>query len=147
MSVVLPDGEEADGGPAGACRQRHGVGLYLRARGAGVSADPATDVDTCYWRRCLDDAERAESEWRRRGRIITQIYRNDVAKSTKKDAKGRITFNILYANTEVMLPAIYSQPPEPIVRSRWAAPEPPPPPMPMPMMLAGGSPVVANSER
>jgi hypothetical protein len=97
----------------------------------------ANGVDTTYWRRCLDDAERAEQDWRIRGRKITAIYRNEVTKSTKKGAAGRVTFNILYANTEVMLPAIYSQPPEPIVRSRWAAPAPPPPPPP-PMMPGMG---------
>ena len=94
----------------------------------------------------MSDAERAEKNWRARGRDIVQIYRGDipitrpkggkynaaVSYSTKQDTAS--AFNILYANTEVMLPAAYAKPPDPVVRSRFvkktADPiQPPPPPM------------------
>jgi len=96
-------------------------------------------VDPKYWLRCLEDAERAESVWRKRGREIVALYRNEHGSSgTGKSRKGtnKVTFNILYANTETMLPAIYQKPPEPIVRARFSSPsmETPPPP---PMMPAG----------
>ena len=86
--------------------------------------------------RNLDDAERVEQPWRSKGRDVVRIYRNS-AKATaipavkgKVAAPGPITFNILYANTEVMAPAIYEQPPKPVVRPRFTAPdEPAPPPM------------------
>ena len=39
--------------------------------------DGIDDVDTAYWIACLEDAERAEHNWRNRGREIIQIYRND----------------------------------------------------------------------
>jgi hypothetical protein len=100
------------------------------------------DIDVKYWLDCLDDAERAEQDWRRRGREIIGIYRNENrnGKSGKWQA-GNITFNILYANTEVMLPAVYQKPPEPVVRSRFTkvAP-PPPPPMPPPGLGLPGQP-------
>lgn len=91
------------------------------------------EVDKSYWLACLEDAERAERPWRERGREIVQIYRNETRNSrTGKITAGPVTFNILYANTEVMLPAVYQKPPKPVVRSRFTAiPEPMmPPPMP-----------------
>jgi hypothetical protein len=103
-----------------------------------------SEVDKKYWLDCLDDAERAESDWRRRGREIIQIYRNE-NRSTKtgKWSAGTITFNILYANTEVMLPAVYQKPPEPVVRSRFTKVATPPP-MPPPGMGLPGMPPPAG---
>jgi hypothetical protein len=109
---------------------------------AAGGSDPY-DVDTSFWEKALADAERAEKDWRSRGREIVQIYRGDIPITRPKTGKyGRAlsysgsqnssTFNILYANTEVMLPASYSKPPDPVVRSRFvkksAVPAPPPPP-------------------
>jgi len=106
-------------------------------------------IDPKYWLRCLEDAERAEQNWRKRGRQIIGIYRNEHGTGgIGKARKGttQITFNILYANTETMLPAIYQKPPQPVVRARFSQPdkEPPPPPMPMglpPAAGPGGGPV------
>src|SRR6187551_3903260 len=98
------------------------------------------EVDKEYWERCLADAERAEHDFRSRGREIIKIYRNDgssVPYTGNKRKNDSIVFNILFSNTEVMLPNIYAIPPTPVVRSRFvkksAPPIPVPPPMP-PMM-------------
>ncbi|HEV2928638.1 MAG TPA: hypothetical protein VGW74_08095 [Propionibacteriaceae bacterium] len=104
-------------------------------------------VDNTYWIACLEDAERAERDWRARAREIVQIYRNETRNArTGRLSPGPITFNILYANTEVMLPAIYQKPPDPVVRSRFtkvAEPVPPPmPPMP-PLLPPQGAPPAA----
>lgn len=103
------------------------------------------DIDIGWWERALADAERAEKAWRARGRDIVQLYRGDIpitrprstkynsatSYSTKQDTSS--VFNILYANTEVMLPAAYAKPPDPVVRSRFVkktaqpiSPQPPP---------------------
>ena len=105
------------------------------------------DVDKAYWERCLADAERAEADWRSRGRDIVKIYRNDGASHAPvkgKKADAGVAFNILYSNTEVMLPAVYAKPPQPVVRSRFVKKSAPPQPAPMPgpppglmAMLAG----------
>jgi len=108
-------------------------------------------VDRKYWERCLSDAERAEQNWRRRGREIVQIYRNDgPGTSSPKSSKnaGGAYFDILFANTEVMLPAVYSKPPTPVVKSRFIQARklvpmmppqmPPPMPPPSPVDLGGG---------
>ena len=115
----------------------------------GAAVAPTDEIDTSWWEKALSDAERAEKNWRARGRDIVQIYRGDIpitrpkggkynsatSYSTRQDAAS--AFNILYANTEVMLPAAYSKPPDPVVKSRFikktADPiAPPPPPMMMP---------------
>jgi hypothetical protein len=93
----------------------------------------------------LADAERAEQNFRRRGREIVQIYRNDVGTTIggrSPRSNGKTSFNILYSNTEVMLPAIYQKPPQPVVRSRFTGGNMPvpPPPMPMGMSSAAGGP-------
>lgn len=108
---------------------------------------PADGVNKGYWIDCLDDAERAEQDWRKRARDIIGIYRNETRNQrATRWMPGPITFNILYANTEVMLPAIYQKPPQPVVRSRFtkvAEPMmPPPPPMGMPGMPPMGPPAI-----
>lgn len=111
---------------------------------SGPQYDP--EVDKRYWLACLSDAERAEEKWRQRGRDIISIYRNESKNvKTGKPGAGNVTFNILYANTEVMLSAIYQKPPQPVVRSRFTSvPTPliPPPPAMMgaPGMLPPGAP-------
>jgi hypothetical protein len=94
--------------------------------------DGAT-IDKQYIELCLADAERAEQEWRKRGRDIVAIYRNDSGahSSIGKPKKGGQTYNILFANTEVMLPAVYQRPPKPVVRSRFTGGSVEPPGMPM----------------
>ena len=44
---------------------------------AAYGPDPK-EVDTAHWERALSDAERAERDWRTRGREIIQIYRGDI---------------------------------------------------------------------
>ena len=125
-----------------------------------IAATDPMEVDTGFWEKALADAERAERDWRTRGREIVQIYRGDIPITRPKAGRSSgatsyasrqntsSTFNILYANTEVMLPAAYSKPPDPVVRSRFvkksaAPPLPPPPPIvPAPMPPPGlGSPL------
>ena len=127
---------------------------------AALASTPPEEIDTRYWEQHLSDAERAEKDFRSRGREIVQIYRGDLPIARLKPARGggspsysgarqgsSSTFNILYANTEVMLPAAYAKPPAPVVRSRFirksTEPQPPmgmmPPGMP-PMGLPMGAP-------
>jgi hypothetical protein len=117
-----------------------------------VAASDAMEVDTSFWEKALADAERAEKDWRTRGREIVQIYRGDIPITRPKVGRSgntasssrqgqSSTFNILYANTEVMLPAAYSKPPDPVVRSRFVKKSAMPPmPMMPPMMPPGGMP-------
>lgn len=113
--------------------------------GQVAAATSTYDVDTSFWERALSDAERAERDWRTRGREIVQIYRGDIPISRPKAGRtssltktGQSSvFNILFANTEVMLPASYAKPPDPVVRSRFVKKSAMPP---MPMMPPMGMP-------
>lgn len=83
------------------------------------------EVDISYWLTCMDDAERAERNWRVRGREIVTVYRNESSNAqarAKKANSGTQSYNILYANTETMLPAIYQHAPKPVVRARYNQP-------------------------
>jgi hypothetical protein len=110
------------------------------------NTDVVNGVDIQFWERALTDAERAEKDWRQRGREIIRIYRNDgyYTPTGKKALNKEIVFNILFSNTEVMLPNIYSTPPKPVVRSRFVKKsEPadqPPPPMPPSLGMGAGAP-------
>jgi len=104
---------------------------------ASPAVDEEPEVDKAYWERCLADAERAEHDFRARGREIIKIYRNDgstVPVTGNRRKNSDIVFNILFSNTEVMLPNIYAIPPQPVVRSRFVKKSSPPIPMPPPMM-------------
>ena len=109
-----------------------------------AQTNPEDEIDKKYWEQCLADGERAEADWRSRGRDIIKIYRNDGSTYQsigKKRLTANQTFNILYSNTEVMAPAVYAKPPAPVVRSRFVKKSTPPLPLPPPPpMLPPGAP-------
>ena len=118
-----------------------------RDPGGNLSPEPVNqqrtnygeDVDLSYWIQCMDDAERAESDFRKRGREVVEIYRNETAAGKGRvKVAGKTTFNILYANTEVLLGAVYQKPPQPVVRSRFASAKPVPMLPTAPMMGPAG---------
>lgn len=80
--------------------------------------DPAESEDTgktsrvvTFWLNELAAAKKREEAYRKEGRRIREIYAGD-----KKDSTP---FNILFSNTETILPAMYSQTPRPIVKRRY----------------------------
>lgn len=74
----------------------------------------ATD-EVAHWLRELADAKKREAEYRRHGEEILQIY----------DGRNTgIPFNILYSNTETLLPALYSAIPRPVVQRRFKDDDP-----------------------
>ena len=70
------------------------------------------------WRGELDRAERAQRDWTRRAAKVVERYR------AEKRIDGRRRFNILWANTEILKPVIYSQTPAPDVRRRYLDDDP-----------------------
>lgn len=61
------------------------------------------------WFSELDDAKKRDDKFRREGKRINDIYAAD----------REIAFNILYSNTDTLLPALYSSVPRPYVRDRF----------------------------
>lgn len=74
-----------------------------------VAGQPAEEVR--YWLGEIASAKRREKDFRKDGEEIIEIYSGE-----KCDT---IPFNILFSNTETLLPALYSQVPRPVVQRRF----------------------------
>lgn len=72
--------------------------------------------DAAFFIKELDAASKREADYRKNGQRILDLYDGTLAKDTP--------FNILYSNTETMLPALYSRPPRPVVQRRFKDDDP-----------------------
>ena len=83
---------------------------------------PGTGVDAVararHWRGELARAARLQREWTTRAEKVVERYR------AERRSSGRRRFNILWANTETLKPAIYSRTPVPDIRRRHLDPDP-----------------------
>ena len=84
----------------------------------GGDAPAGPDETVRHWRGELDRAERAERDWVRRATRVVERYR------AEKRISGRRQVNILWANTEILKPVVYSQTPAPDVRRRYLDDDP-----------------------
>ena len=76
----------------------------------GIAPDSPTTEVAHFWRGQLDDARKRELKFRKAARPVVAIYEaRDVTANS---------FNILYANTETLLPAVYNQTPRPVVKRK-----------------------------
>jgi len=64
-----------------------------------------------YWLDEIEAARKREEDFRKDGETIQKIYNGEM--------KDEIPFNILYSNTETLLPAVYSRDPRPVVRPKF----------------------------
>lgn len=77
-----------------------------------VVAETSTGVESVkFWLLELEEAKRRDSSYRSEGKRIISIYE---ATDEKK-----VPFNILYSNTDTLLPALYSSVPRPVIRPRF----------------------------
>ena len=92
-----------------------------------ANATSSDDVDPSFWERALSDAERAERDWRTRGREVSSV-RGDMPISGRpakpaapppNTARSSPPISTSCMPTPVMLPAAYSKSPDPVVRSRF----------------------------
>ncbi len=83
-----------------------------------TEAPAGPDETVRHWRGELDRAGRAERDWMRRADKVVERYR------AEKRISGRRQVNILWANTEILKPAVYSQTPSPDVRRRYLDDDP-----------------------
>lgn len=74
-----------------------------------------------FWRDQIVTAEQWSSTWRSRGNKIINRYRDDDRSINSQTSRGGVStatstgvrYNILYANTDTMLPVLYSEIPKP----------------------------------
>ena len=71
-----------------------------------------------YWQIELENAEKTEEEWRQRGRIVVERYRDERNVDGIGSADER-KFNILWANTETLKGALFAKMAKPDVRRRF----------------------------
>ena len=76
----------------------------------GIAPDSPTPEVAQYWRGQLDDARKRELKYRKSARPVVKIYETEDCRAN--------SFNILYANTETLLPAVYNQSPKPVVKRK-----------------------------
>lgn len=69
------------------------------------------DNKVTAWIAEIDDAKKREKDYRKDGKKIHDIYNGS--------KEEKIPFNILYSNTETLLPALYSSVPRPVVQRRF----------------------------
>lgn len=68
------------------------------------------------WLRQIDEAGKREKDWRKVGRDVQDIYEGCQGKKTP--------FNILFSNTDTLLPALYNNTPRPVVQRRFRDEDP-----------------------
>lgn len=70
------------------------------------------------WKTELELADTAERSWRKEATAIWRKYKAEAAKAADQDS-AESTFNILWSNTEILVPALYNSTPMPDVRRRY----------------------------
>ena len=72
-----------------------------------------------YWIAELGVSEKFQAKWVQRARKITKRYESDTAAA---DTKRR--YSMLWSNTQTIMPAMYSRPPQPVVSRRFKDEDP-----------------------
>jgi hypothetical protein len=85
-------------------------------------AGPGQEGRVKLWNDAFAIADKEEEGWRKAAKDVTERYRSEKAGKTR--AADGSHFNILYANIETQLPAIYNSVPTPDVRRRFADEDP-----------------------
>lgn len=82
----------------------------------------ASNPKVSYWLEEIEAAKKRESDFRRIGQEVYDIYSGDDSRDTPDEPsaeRARVPFNILFSNTETIFPALYSAIPRPIVERRY----------------------------
>jgi len=74
------------------------------------------NTDLAYWLNEIDDAKKRDEDYVRDGDRILDIY-------SCKDEK-KVPFNVLFSNTDTLLPALFSSTPRPVVQRRFKDDDP-----------------------
>lgn len=78
----------------------------------GIAPDSPSPEVMQFWREQLESARKRESDYRKDTRPVVRIY--------EAGTRQAHSYNILYANTETLLPAVYNQVPRPVVKRKQA---------------------------
>jgi hypothetical protein len=73
------------------------------------------DANVQEWLNQIEDAGKREKSWRTEAQRVTELFEQQ---RNSTDDGGIATFNILYANTETLSPAVYNNTPRPVVKRK-----------------------------
>lgn len=85
-------------------------------RDANADVAAGADPEVTFWRKELEYSLKREKRWRKDAKEVVEIYEAEKFTET--------SFNILYSNTETLLPACYAQLPRPMVERRYKDADP-----------------------
>lgn len=77
---------------------------------------PTADTLNSRWMNKINAARKREDDYRKTGVEILRIYNGEMV--------DQIPFNILFSNTETLLPAVYNSTPRPVVQRRFKDDDP-----------------------
>src|SRR4249920_3435553 len=80
-------------------------------RDAERSDSSAEHPRVVFWRKELENAQKREKRFRREAQRVVDIYEGE--------RRAENSFNVLFSNTETLLPACYNQLPRPLVSRRF----------------------------
>jgi hypothetical protein len=84
--------------------------------GSDSTTESKEDDFVAKWLKEVEEAREREKDFRKEGNRINELYEGE--------KKTEYQFNILYSNTETMLPALYNSTPRPVVQRRFKDEDP-----------------------
>jgi hypothetical protein len=73
-----------------------------------------------WWHTEIKLARKFRERWWKRVKKIVERYRDDQGKDERsEDLHTGVRFNVLWSNTQTLLPALYAKPPKPVVERRY----------------------------
>ena len=92
----------------------------LTALTAGTTSDDEQDKSAKKWLDAIEQAENYLGPYHKRAKTIADLY----AKQAKDTLSAEREFAILWANQEVLRPAVYARQPQPVVKRRFSDRDP-----------------------
>jgi hypothetical protein len=97
------------------------VGTLEQPKDAGKGGEGQVKL----WMQALELSTNEETDWRKRGSEVIEIYRAASAVQSAATLNAQsYKYNILYSNTDTMAPALYNSTPVPDIRRRFGEPDP-----------------------
>ncbi len=95
--------------------KKHPLDDAVEAAAGKIQHDDATRK----WLDEISDGVEREKNFRREASRVVEIYEAEKRNTSEDDSTATTAFNILFANTETLSPAVYNTVPRPVVRTRF----------------------------
>jgi hypothetical protein len=81
---------------------------------------PGAAGQAAWWHTEIKMGRQFRGRWWKRVKKIVQRYRDELGQAEgSDDLKGPVRFNVLWSNTQTLLPAVYARTPKPVVERRY----------------------------